>query len=377
MPVSAHASTLVSARTIVVSEPISQNAYLSGSDVSIAAPVVGDVSVAGGTVAVSSPVGGDVLFAGGTVDVRKPVAGDVRGVAGEFLVDSDIGGELAVAAGTLTASSTAKEMRLAGGTIRVLGSGGDVYAYGADIYLSGTIHGNVTVTASDKLVVAEGTHIEGSLKYDAPQEVVVPASATVTGGTSYTGSSAFLPTNEEAKRFAVAGAGVLLVVRILAILIAAGVVVGLFPQLAEMIVSRSIARTPRRFILLALLGFAAVVATPVLIAFLLISFVGMALAVLLIALYVILLILSYLYAGLLAGAALSRALFKKDRITWRTAVLGSLVLSIVGSVPVVGPLVVAILTMVAFGVLMAIAYRTCFTHANENEQALVIEEVSE
>ncbi len=375
-PLSASAATLLESRTLVVSEATSENLYLAGSDVTIAAPLGADVVGAGGTVSIQAPVLGDALLAGGTVTVKKAIAGDVRATAGEFFLDAPVSGDLMIAAGTITASSTAKDTHMAGGVIRLSGSGGNVTIYGADVYLSGTLKGDVTVVASDRLVVEEGTRIEGSLKYDAPQEVAVPASVVVTNGVTYIGSSAFLPTNEEAKRFAVAGAGVLLVTRIIAIVIAAGVVVGLFPVLAGMVVDHTIRRTPRRFVLLALLGFAAMVATPILIVFLLVSFVGIALAVLLTALYVLMLLLAYLYAGLISGAALSHALFKKDRITWRTAVVGTLALCLVGSVPLIGMIVVCILTSAALGALMAIVYKASFGQSEESSVFLSGEDIT-
>lgn len=375
-PATTHAAFLHSGRTVVISEPSTENVYIAASDVTVAAPLSADLVAAGGTLGIASTVGGDALLAGGSVELRKPVAGDVRAAAGEFLVDSDIGGDLMVAAGRITASSTAKTMHLAGGTIRIAGSGGTVEAYGADIYLSGTIRGDVKVTASDKLFIAESTRIEGTLSYDAPQEVVVPATATITGGVTYMGSSTFLPTNEEAKRFAIAGAGVLLVVRIIAIVIAAGLVVGLFPLLANMVVERSMLHSPRRSVLYALLGFATIVVTPVLILFLLISFVGIALGVLLSALYVFLLLLAYLYAGLIAGAALYRAVFKKEYITWRTAVLGTFALYAVSAVPVFGFLVVCVLTCAALGALIAITYQAAFGRTDTEESVVVEEEAA-
>lgn len=368
------AATLLNARSLVVSEPQTENQYLTGSDVSIAAPLDADLFALGGTLTTSAPIGGDVLLAGGRVDVRKSVNGDVRAVAGELLVDGDVGGDLVAAAGILTASTTAKEMHLAGGTVRVAGAGGDVTAYGADIYLSGTILGNVTVFASDKLFIADGTRIQGALKYDAPQQVLVPESATVAGGVIYTGSSSFLPTNEEAKRFAIAGAGVLMLVRIVSVVIAAGLVAGLFPRVTSMVADRVLGQVPRRSILFALLGFGVIVATPVLIIFLLVSFVGFVVALLLAALYVLMLLLAYLYAGIMAGSALSRALMKRDHITWRTAVLGTLALYLVALVPVLGPLVVAFLVSASLGALIAATYHAAFGVAKEEDIEVLAEE---
>ncbi len=375
-PSGAEAATLLGSRTLVVSEPTAENLYLLGTDVTVAASLQGDLLGVGGMVSILAPVQGDVLIVGGTVTVRKPVQSDVRIVGGEVVLDGDVGGDLMIAGGNVTASSSAKDTHIVGGNVRISGSGGRVTIYGADVYLSGTLRGDVTVVASDKIFVLEGTRIEGTLKYDAPQEVAVPANVVVTNGVVYTGSSAFLPTNEEAKRFAVVGSGVLFVTRIIAVVIAAGLLVGLFPVLAQMVVSRTLLYTPRRFVLLSLLGFATVIATPVLILFLLVSFVGILLAILVAGLYVILLLLAYLYAGLISGAALSRALFKKDSITWRVAVLGTLALYLVGSVPVIGGLVVAVITSSALGALIVIAYRQSFGASREDSSNVFDEDIT-
>ncbi len=367
LPGTVSAATLQSARSLVVSEPLQDNAYLTGSDVSVAAPLTADLVAAGGTLTVSAPVGGDGLLAGGRVDVRKPIAGDIRAVGGEIFLDSSVGGDLMVAGGSVTASTTAHDAYIAGATVRVAGSGGNVTIYGADITLSGNIPGDVTVYASDRLTIAEDTHIKGSLKYDAPQQVAVPASAVVGQGIVYTGSSSFLPTNEEAKKFAVAGAGVFVIVRVVALMVAAGLIAGLFPVLTLALTERVIGTSPRRFVLLALLGFAVIVATPVLAVFLLVSVVGTVVAVLLVALYVLLLMLAFLYAGVFAGAALLRGLVKREQVTWRTALLGTVVLYLVGMVPVLGGLVVLILTSAALGAITGATYKAAFKGAHEDD----------
>ncbi len=102
-----------------------------------------------------------------------------------------------LAGASVLASTTAADTHIVGGTVRMIGSGGDVTIYGADVYLSGDFAGSVTVAASDRVFISEGTYIHGELRYDAPQQVGIPAQAKVDGGVTYTGSSSFLPTNEE------------------------------------------------------------------------------------------------------------------------------------------------------------------------------------
>ena len=361
LPDAAFAATYVNARTVVVSEPPEGNAYLAGTDVTVAAPVPGDVSAVGGTLTLAAPVEGDALLAGGTVTVERPVGGDARILAAQVVVSAEVGGDLAIAGGTVIASSTASDLRIIGGTVQVAGSGGTAVIYGANVYLSGSFAGDVEVVATDHLALAEGTQIAGSLKYDAPQQAAIPQDAAIANGVIYTGASSFLPTAEQAETFALAGASVFFVVRILTVLIAAAVLAGLFPQFSQLVADRALAPSPGRFALLALLGFAVVFAAPVLIFLLLISFVGMAAAFLLLTTYALLLMLGYLYAGIIAGAALGRNLFKRTFVTWKLALLGMLVLSLVGLVPVLGKLVAFILFLAATGALVSIAFRFAFS----------------
>lgn len=360
LPLSASAATYLNARTLVISEPSTENLYLSGTDVTLAVPVEGDVIAAGGTVTLAGDVDGDATLAGGTVSVDRRVTGDVRIVGAQVVATGAIDGDLAVAAGSVTASTSARDMRIIAGTVRVTGSGGDVTIYGADIQLSGVFDGDIEILASDRLTVAEGTVVNGSLRYDAPQQVVIPASATISEGVVYTGSSSFLPTVEQAKTFAIAGASVLFVVRILAVLIAASLLAGLFPVFSQMVADKTLAHTPGRFALLALLGFAVLFATPVLILLLLISFVGIGVAFPLLAGYLLLLMIGYLYAGVITGAALGRGLMKRTTVTWRLALLGMLALSLIGTVPAIGSLVVFVLFLASLGAITAIAYRHAF-----------------
>lgn len=367
-PFSAAAATYASARTLVVSEPPFDNVYLAGTDITVAAPLPLDMLAAGGTIRLAAPVAGDATLAAGTVSVERPVSGDLRVAGAQITVTAPVEGDLALAGGAIVASSTARDTRIIGASVRVTGSGGKAVIYGADVHLSGTFAGDVEVLASDRLTLAEGTVIAGTLRYDAPQEAAVPATATVAGGVTYTGASSYLPTIEEAQRFAVAGASVFFVVRVLAVLIAAALLAGLFPVFSQRVADRALARTPARFALLALLGFAVVFAAPVLILFLMLSFVGAGVAMLLLVAYLLLLLLGYLYAGVLAGAALGRGLFKRPQVTWKLALLGMLVLYLIGTVPVIGGAIASILFLAATGCIVAIAYRFAFARFAEEPE---------
>ena len=360
VPSSASAATLIRSRTLVVSEAPPENLYLAGTDVTVTVPLPADVLAAGGTLTLSAPVAGDAFLAGGSIQATRPVSGDLRAAGAHVEVLAPVSGDLMLAGETVTASSTARDTLIAGGTVKLTGSGGAVTVYGADVMLSGEFKGDVKVVASDTLTLAEGTKIHGTLRYNAPQEVAIPVDAVVDEGVTYTGSASYLPTTEEAKTFALAGASVLFVVRIVALLIAAALVAGLFPVLSLTVADRTLSRTPGKFVLLALLGFAVVIATPVLALLLLVSFVGAGVSLLIGIAYLLLLILGYLYAGIVAGAALSRGLLKRPEVTWKTALLGMLALCLIRVIPIFGGLVAGILFLVSTGALVSIAYRFAF-----------------
>lgn len=371
IPATSLAATFVGGKNVALSEPVPDNAYLAGASVTVTTNLPADLVAAAGTVNVYAPVSGDVLAAAGTVLIEQPVGGDVRAVGGKVIVANDVAGDVAVAGGSVTVSGLARGVYVIGGTVLVTGGAtGPVTIYGTDVTLSGDIAGDVEVIASDSFTLGNDTRIQGALRYNAPEAVTIPADVVVDGGITYTGSYAYVPTNEEAHRFAIAGAGIFFLVRMLAGMLAAGLVAGFFPRFARTVVDGALYAGTRRSILSVLLGFALFVASPILILLLLLTFVGVGVAFLLGALYLLLILLSYIFAAVIAGAALRRGLSRRLRlireVTWRDAALGVAVLSLIGIIPVVGWMVKLVLTLLAAGVLVVIAYRTSFGRVQEN-----------
>jgi len=351
-------ATLEGQRTVVLSEAPADNTYLAGSKVEVRAPVPADLSAAGVNVALLAPIAGDVLLAGGTLDIEGGVAGDVRAAGGRIAISAPVKGDIAALGGVVIVSERASDVQIMGGTVRVTGGAdGNVTIYGSDVYIAGEYQGNVTVSASDRVTVAEGAVIRGALRYNAPQEANIAESAVIEGGAVYTGAASYLPSKEEAARYALAGAGVFFLVKALAALVAAGLVVGLFPRLSERVVRETLGSRPRRFLMRTLLGFALLVATPLLLILLMVSFVGIGIALILLALYLLLIMLSYVYAALIVGAALLKALTKRTPATWKTAVVGMALLYVISLVPFIGNFVIFVLMLACAGALANIAYR--------------------
>ena len=348
-----------------ISTSTAPNSYLANTQISIHSPVPADLLAAGGTVNIAAPVAGDAMVAGGTVSLTQGAGGDVRVAGLRVSLNGPVSGDIAAAGGTLRIQSPAHTVYAVGGSVDDEGGAtGDVTIYGANVFLSGEYGGNVKVVASNRLTLGSNTHIHGTLTYSAPERLTVPSGAALDGGAQYTGAYSYLPTSKEAHRYAIIGTILFFAVRVLAGIIVAGLIAGFFPYVSVRVSRMILRRNPYELAKLLLIGIALAVLTPLVCLFLLISFVGAGLALLLIILYALLIVLSYAFCGIVVGAFLRYALLYKLRgereLTWQDAVLGTLVIHAVGLIPLLGTIAVAALALMCAGALAHLAYRTAF-----------------
>ncbi len=348
-------------RSLVVASSSPGNAYFAGVSVVSTAPVAGDLSVFGGSVVAAAPVMGDELLLAGSISMRAPVAGDLRAVGGSIDIEGPVAGDLAAFGFSVHSSSRTlgSSFVIAANIALFGGAGGPVTAYGNNVSLSGEFSGDVSIVAAGHISLAPDTVIRGKLSYQAPDVAAIPDSATVIGGIEYT-SASYLPDAGTSRALALASIGFFLFARVLGALILAGLLAGLFPKLAEAVVDRAYVGRARSVLLTTLLGFAILVATPVLIALLTLTFVGIGLAFLLLIIYALLALFALLYAGILLGGVFARRVMKREDILWRDGMLGMLALSVVALVPVIGVLAASLLTVFAAGALLQIFFHFAF-----------------
>ena len=365
VPTSALAATepasFVAARSLLATSSSPGNAYAAGFSVVLTAPVKGDFSALGGSIITAAPVGGDELLIAGTISSRTQIAGDFRAMGGSIAVQNPVGGDLvALGFSVHDTGQVGGSVFIAAADAAVLGgAAGPVTIYANNIALSGDFAGNVTVVSSGHLTLAENTVIHGKLSYEAPEPATIPASATIEGGVTYRNAS-YLPNVSTSRALAFVSVGVFLLVRILGALILAGLLAGLFPKLSEAITERAFTQRPRSVLLTMLLGFAALVATPILFVMLALTFVGIGLALLLLFAYALMALLALMYAGILLGSAFARHFRSRVAVRWHDGVLGMLVLSVVARAPIVGPLLVLLLMTFSAGALLLLFFHFAF-----------------
>lgn len=354
-------ATLGAARSLLTASSSPGNAYLAGISVMSAASVFGDLSALGGSVVVASPVEGDVLLLAGSASVRSPIFGDLRVAGGDININGRVGGDLVVFGYDVrnVGRPEGDVLIFAANATISSGASGKVVIYGNNIALAGEFDDDVSVVAAGRLSISASTTIRGALSYEAPIPAVIPESVVIDGGVKYT-SASYLPDAGTSRLLAIASIGFFLFVRIFGALILAGLLAGLFPRVAETIVERVYSERFREILLAMLLGFAVLVAVPVLIVLLAFTFVGMGLAMLLGAMYILLVMLTVLYSGILVGGMFARRFFKRETIKWHDGMLGMLVLSLISLVPVAGALVTAILSLFSAGTLLLLFFHMAF-----------------
>ncbi|MFZ3044023.1 MAG: hypothetical protein WA058_02870 [Minisyncoccia bacterium] len=358
-------------RSLVAASSSPGNAYLAGVSVVSTAPVAGDLSAAGGSVLTTAPVRGDELLLAGSVSSRASVTGDVRAAGGSVNVEGSIAGDLIAFGYTVYDAS-----RPLGDTFIVAvntafrnGAGGPVTIYGNSISLAGDFASNVNIVATGHVTVAADTVIHGKLSYEAPEAATISPSANVIGGIEYTNAS-YLPDAGTSRTLALVSIGFFLFARILGALILASLFAGLFPKLAEAVVERTFTARPRSILLTMLLGFGILVATPVLMVLLALTFVGIGLAVLLFILYALLALLALLYAGILIGSFFARRFMRREAVLWHDGMFGMLTLSLIALVPYIGIFIALLIATFTAGVLLQIFFHFAFPHEDYTAELL-------
>lgn len=366
LPASASAAsasaTFSAARSLVVASSSPGNAYAAGMSVVVTAPVAGDLAATGGSIVVAAPVAGDELLIAGSVDARARVGGDLRVFGGSITIDEPVAGDIVAFGFSVRSIGHAAGSVFIGAADATVtnGASGPVTVYGNNVSLAGDFLDDVTIVASGRLTLAASTTIAGALSYQAPEPAAIPDSVIVAGGITYTNAS-YLPDPGTSRILGFASIGFFLFARILGALILAGLLAGLFPRLAEALVGRAYdAEHPRSVLLTMLLGFAVLVATPVLLLLLSLTFVGFGIALLLFILYSLLAFLSVMYAGIFLGGMLVRRFAHRETTVWHDGVIGMLALSLVALVPSVGMLAVFLLMTFAAGALLQLFFSFAF-----------------
>lgn len=350
LPSLSHAQEL--GEVVIKRGVVDDDLYLAGGQVDLYATVNGDVVVAGGQLQLEGDISADVIAAGGTIALRGSVGDDARIAGGEVRIAARVGDDLVAAGGRIHLSPVASiggRAWLTGGDIRIDGQVADELRVSAGrVVITGAVNGNVEIRA-DEIVIEETAVISGHLLYKSSHEASIAEGARIDGEVRHT------PVEIDMKPVvtSVILAGLVL---LFSIILTAVVLYLLFPDYC-LGVSQTLHDHPWQALAIGLAVFAGV---PLLVVILFSTAVGVWLALMLLAIYLVMLLAGYFAGALYVGNAGLNMLHKTDvSKTLRAIALAVAIffLAVINLVPLLGSLANWLVLLAGMGALSRQLYQ--------------------
>jgi len=317
----------------------SEDVIASGSTPTVMDSVPGDAILAGGDVSFGGVTGGDYLGAGGKQAITGRIHGSLRAVGGELHVAAAIDRNTTIVGGSVeldSATVIGRNAYIVGGTIQVKGTVQQgLLAYGGAIILDGVVGRDVEV-AGGALRVGPHARIAGNLRYRVPAgKVHIDPAAHITGTVTA------LPVSNRGPLWRV--------LWILGFLLVGVVVVALFPRfMAE--AAEILPERPGRS---ALVGLGWGILVPIAICIAAITVIGLPLAFLTAAVYVVVVCVASVPFAVWLGQLLLGARARAGREgALVNFLVGGFFLLVAGIIPVVGGWVSLIAGLLGLGTIL-------------------------
>lgn len=350
-PVDLSAATIRTdkAANVAQEEFISGNIYLAGGEPKFLGNIDGDVVIVGNDIDVSGNVNGDVFSAGGNLNIKGNVSGDVRVVGGTIVVEKNISGDLVV---------IGSEIKIMPGAV----VDGDLILIGASVSLenetkthvriisgvtliSGKLVGTANVT-SEKIDILKNAEISGELSYFSPRQAILEEGSKVSGSVSFNKVDS-IRENGLVQHTIVSFLNFWMLFRFVTTLILTFVLVYVFKIFSQ----RTALKSVETFWKSLLIGLVSFIFIPVAVVIFLASLILFPIAILLGMVYVGIFIISTSIAGIALGALMKKTFSKNKNleVSFQTATLGVIILTLLQFVPVLGDITRFVFILAAFG----------------------------
>jgi hypothetical protein len=327
----AHAQSFRSGNvTVPVGQTVNETLFVGGDVIDIAGTVNGDVFCGGQNVTISGTVNGDVICGGQNVLITGKVNGDVRVAGQDVSVSGPIAGNLTAVGQTVTThtqGSVKGDVSIGSQNVVINGPVGRDLAVGGNTAMVNASVGRNVVSSGEKLSLGNEAKIAGNVHYTSHNNLARDHAATVQGtivhsqpkeGGTHVRPGAFF------------GVGLLMALYLfLSLLLVALVLVLLMPRIFHD--SSELAR--QHLLRTFLVGLVASIVVPVVLVALLLTVIGIPLAIFLGLVWMVIV----LFSGPFAAYLLGRMLFHNSTQSaiW-TMLGGAAILLLLGLVPILG-----------------------------------------
>ncbi len=163
--------------------------FFAGSNIRVDGTVNGTTFATGQTIVVTGDINGDLFVAGQTINISGTVSGNIYTAGQGIVIGGQTAGDAFLAGQDIRIENGAtigRDVTVAGAVIGLEGMvGRDMNGGAAEVYINGTIGRNVNLEV-DKLDVAGTAVIGGDLAYKSPKEGRFAPGSTIKGRTDYT-----------------------------------------------------------------------------------------------------------------------------------------------------------------------------------------------
>jgi hypothetical protein len=333
-------------------EVINHDYFAAGESVTISGVVNGDVYAAGANVTIDGKINGDLLAGAGMITLLGEVTDDVRIAGGNILINGTTGKNVTLAGGTATITS---EAIIKGSLLAFTGNldlraavGRDANLYAGRAVIGSQIGGNLQ-GEFDELVLTSEAGILGNLNYKSSEKAEITEGAIILGETNYQSltreRAPQLKPDLLARPAVPRGVGLWLSFSslILSFLLGLGFLY-VFPKRGEAIVK---VLTSRPWQSLGV-GFLTLILIPIGMLFLMITIIGIPLALMLVPLLVFLLYFSKIFAAFCTGQWVLNRWEVKKGLNW-ALLIGLIVYYLLRQLPVISPMVIFAFTTLGLG----------------------------
>ena len=343
--VTAHAQGWRTAATVSIGadQTVDETVYAAGQTVDIAGTVNGDVICAGQSVTISGTVNGDVICAGQSVEVTGTINGSVRIIGQSVNLGAVVDRNASVAGQNITLSAGAQvkgDLSVAGQNATVDGSvGRDLAAGAATVAVNGKVGRNVSV-ADGTLNFGNSAAVAGSVTYTSDNNLSRQPGAVIVGSVTRHIPVRHAPVHRELF------AGVWFALYFfVALMVLALALVLLFPQALQS-VSEVAVLSPWKT---GLIGVGVSIVVPAVVIALLVTLVGIPLALLVVIGWIFAIFISWPLAAYYLGRRLLQSRTKNPVLFM---LLGEAILLIIYFVPFLGGLITLLAMWFGLGMIV-------------------------
>lgn len=321
------------------------NFYAAAATLHIDGAIRGDLHAAAGTVRISGTVEDDAVIAGGTVHIDGAVGDDVRVFAGELSISGTVGGNIMVLGGSVRVLSDARvagDILMLGGDIDISGSvEGSVVGRADTVRIHGGVGGDISASARRTFELGDRAHVDGSISYQAPRELVRAPGSVVVGEITRT-------------PVPVGGSRTFSIIPLLVLLFTSLVYAYLFRSKLSYFAPYALSS----FGFHGIIGLLALIAAPFISILLMLSVIGMPVGVALALFALLVFTIAWSLGGVLVGAAIARYAEGTPAVSVKWVLLGALAFGLVSYIPYIGVLAATLVVLISAGALLRLAAAT-------------------